>query len=392
MEDKSSSLSNDKGVARRRQRSTNTHNESDEEDSDYNSDNPDNSDDDRKPKAKRDVGKLANQDMNSGHGMWEGEPSDLSSNDDEHDLNHDCRKLDQAPRKVIADVGASVWMPWMPNVAPTRIKKLQPARGTERFPFIVTTHSQRLRDLSLAYVCTIPFFTTIHNAVECDEFIMFGGNIPLTTLNKMYVRESYRMIASSILPDINKAIIIGTPGIGKSLFLIYLLWKLVKERKRILFIYHSYNIYYDGEGGVFSLPSHDLPSDANDLFWNETLWCLFNAEEKDRIRFGQCPYPFCTFVVSISPGGNMLKEFRKPPVPRVFYMPLWTDAEMTKIASSLFPWRQDWRYRFKILGGIPRDVLEETSQRPRKILEHASTISLSSRGLYETNWIVLNNI
>jgi polynucleotide 5'-kinase involved in rRNA processing len=37
-----------------------------------------------------------------------------------------------------------------------------------------------------------------------------------------------------------KVILTGTPGIGKSLFLIYLLRKLVNENKRVLVIYHPF--------------------------------------------------------------------------------------------------------------------------------------------------------
>ena len=88
------------------------------------------------------------------------------------------------------------------------------------------------------------------------------------------------MIAASTNPGINKAIITGTPGIGKSLFLIYFLWKLVKEGKRVLFIYHPFNIYYDGNSGVFMLDK--LPSIIDFSFWNDTLWCLFDAKGKKK--------------------------------------------------------------------------------------------------------------
>ncbi len=100
-------------------------------------------------------------------------------------------------------------------------------------------------------LCQVPFYNSICNATVRDGWISFGQVMPSTNLKNLYIRESYRTIASSINPGINKAIITGTPGIGKSLFLIYLLWKLVKEGKRVLFIYHPFNIYFDGKGGVF---------------------------------------------------------------------------------------------------------------------------------------------
>jgi hypothetical protein len=189
-------------------------------------------------------------------------------------------------------------------------------------------------------------------------------------LKNLYIRESYRTIASSINPGINKAIITGTPGIGKSLFLIYLLWKLVKEGKRVLFIYHPFNIYYDGNGGVFMLEK--IPSPIDFSFWNDTLWCLFDAKGKKEAQLDEFPYEMCTFIVSNSPRREMVNDFKKPPVPQEFYMPTWTKAELEEIAP-LFPNATEWRDRFENLGGIPRHVLEVTARPPTQMLEAACT-------------------
>jgi hypothetical protein len=102
-----------------------------------------------------------------------------------------------------------------------------------------------------------------HSTTTCATLLNVMDGFHLDNLKDLYIRESYRTIASGINPGINKTIITGTPGIGKSLFLMYLLWKLVKEGKRVLFIYHPFNIYYDGQGGVFMLdkiPSPLLPT------------------------------------------------------------------------------------------------------------------------------------
>ena len=93
-------------------------------------------------------------------------------------------------------------------------------------------------------LCSEEFFNSIFNATETDggSWISFGKLMPDTNLNQLFIRESYKTIASSILESngSHKAIITGTPGIGKSLFLFYLLWKLVKDGKRVLFIYGMY--------------------------------------------------------------------------------------------------------------------------------------------------------
>jgi hypothetical protein len=225
--------------------------------------------------------------------------------------------------------------------------------------------------------CQVQFFNSICNATEIDggPWLSFGNNImPDTSLTRLYIRKSYRTIASSILEVKYKAIVTGTPGIGKSLFLIYLLWNLVKRGKRVLFIYHPFNIYYDEEGGVFRFASSRLPLDDDDSFWNETLWCLFDAKGKNEANLYEFPTSLCKFILSTSPRREMVNDFKKPPVPDCFYMPIWTEAELEAIAP-LFPNSSDeWHNRFTILGGIPRHVLEVTRHTPTEILKAACSV------------------
>jgi hypothetical protein len=226
--------------------------------------------------------------------------------------------------------------------------------------------------------CQVQFFNNICNATEIDggSYISFGKLMPDTNLNQLFIRESYKTIASSILEGngSHKAIITGTPGIGKSLFLFYLLWKLVKRGKRVLFIYHPFNIYYDEEGGVFRFASSRLPLDNDDSFWNETLWCLFDAKGKNEANLYEFPTSLCKFILSTSPRREMVNDFKKPPVPDCFYMPIWTEAELEAIAL-LFPNSSDeWHNRFTILGGIPRHVLEVTRHTPTEILKAACSV------------------
>ena len=214
--------------------------------------------------------------------------------------------------------------------------------------------------------CQLPFFNNMPNITESDGgWISFGQEVtmPSTNLNNLYIRECYRTIGASILEinGIQKAIITGTPGIGKSLFLVYLLWKLIREGKRVLFIYTSFNIYYDGNGGVFQFESGRLPSDIDYSFWNADLWCLFDAKYKEKADLNRLPSELCQFILSTSPRRDMLNDFKKPPVPKIFYMPIWTMAELEAIAP-LFPKAIEWRHRFEILGGIPRHVLEDTTK------------------------------
>ncbi len=221
--------------------------------------------------------------------------------------------------------------------------------------------------------CGIPFYNRICHGFERNGWIYFEHEIPSTAVKELYIRESYQSIEASITPGILgrcKAVITGTPGIGKSLFLIYLLWKLVKEGKRVLFIYHPFNIYYDGNGGVFLFNKIPKPTDL--FFWTDTLWCLFDAKAKKEFELNKLPFDNCSIIVSTSPRREMVNDFQKSPEPQTFYMPIWTEDELVAIAP-LFPNATEWRERFEILGGIPRHVLEFTARHPRQMLESACT-------------------
>ena len=218
--------------------------------------------------------------------------------------------------------------------------------------------------------CQIPFYNDISKTTEQNGWLSFSEPISSSTLQRLYIRESYKSIASSIKPGINKSIITGTPGIGKSFFMIYLLWKLVKEGKRVLLTYHPDIIYYDGKGGVFSFSKRSLPSSNEVSFWSADLWCLFDAKSKQEGHLDAFSYTRCTFVLSTSPRREMVNDFQKPPPPQIFYMPLWNEDELAKVATA-FPGVDDWKERFRILGGIPRKVLEVTNQSAIALLEAA---------------------
>lgn len=70
--------------------------------------------------------------------------------------------------------------------------------------------------------CQIPFYNTVRQATELDDWLSFRDSIPSSTLNQLPARESYKIIASRIQSGLRKSISTGTPGIGKSLSLIYL--------------------------------------------------------------------------------------------------------------------------------------------------------------------------
>jgi len=172
-----------------------------------------------------------------------------------------------------------------------------------------------------------PLFTTY-----CEEAFFSNLSEATTDNYRLFIRESYTALASDIRSGINKVILTGTPGIGKSFFLFYLLHKLIREGMRVLFIYHSFIIYYDGSGNVFEL--EDIPSHTNHDFWSGTLWCLFDAYLKTIEDLKKCSISSCIFVISTSPCRDLVNDFWKTPPMQQFYMPIWSEKELEMIQSD----------------------------------------------------------
>ncbi|KAH9084455.1 hypothetical protein LEN26_003971, partial [Aphanomyces euteiches] len=224
--------------------------------------------------------------------------------------------------------------------------------------------------------CDIAFYNNILGAKNQNGWLHFSDSIPasIATANKILIRSSFEKIASKIRDLGNekyfKAIVTGTPGIGKSYFLIYLLWTLLIEGKKVIFLYHPDVIYFDGCGGVTMTNLRDMPQ-SNERFWHdENLWCLFDAKSKSQDNLNLLPYSRIKIVLSTSPRRDIINDFQKPPEPYTYFMPLWTEAELQLIAPS-FPEVCEWKTRFVLLGGIPRSVLEKTSRKASKILDAA---------------------
>ncbi|KAE9046797.1 hypothetical protein PR002_g1452 [Phytophthora rubi] len=221
--------------------------------------------------------------------------------------------------------------------------------------------------------CQRDFFKHLPSIDEVDGRLRFEFQMPLTRARELYVRSSYREIADQALkkrdPSLEKYVLVtGTAGNGKSVFLYYVLWRLMKDMKRVFFL--TEQLYFDGT----SLWEYrDLPC-ISDPFWSPDLWCL--VDSADPTRIAGFPIHGCSIVLvsapAASPQRDYIHRFRKlVPVPHVFYMPVWTKEELMEIAP-LFPKAKDvWEHRFECLGGIPRFVFQDIFTDPYQLLLEA---------------------
>ncbi|EEY63810.1 Crinkler (CRN) family protein [Phytophthora infestans T30-4] len=220
--------------------------------------------------------------------------------------------------------------------------------------------------------CSDPFFLQLPTVDQVGDWLEFSSLLPLTRRQKLYIRSSYQVIANQALlnPNVGMvkyAVVTGTPGVGKSVFVYYVLWRLIKEKKRVLLFDNNGLFYFDGSMMLNCLA---LPSKFNLQFWSPDLWCL--VDSMDPTSISGLPYRLCSLLLASAPRRDCIGEFKKqPPTADVFYMPLWSKEELATIAPMYPHAAAVWENRFDCLGGVPRLVLQDIGTNAQALLMSA---------------------
>jgi hypothetical protein len=245
-------------------------------------------------------------------------------------------------------------------------------------------------------VCSQPFFMSLATAVENGSWLEFMNPLPDgLKLKRLYIRECYRFLADEIICDepLKKTIITGTPGVGKSVFLIYLLWKLVTSKKRVIFVYNPHSLFFDGIGGVFETTPFEVPrngqqdpSNPQHPLWTADTYCLFDSKEM-QAQLAGVPYNLCPFVYARSPCDDSTNELQKADpnlIVNTYYMPRWSNNEISEV-SILFPRATQWEECLEIYGPIPRLVFkaEGTVESAKKVIESVAVDDRMINLIYE---------
>jgi Crinkler effector protein N-terminal domain len=140
-------------------------------------------------------------------------------------------------------------------------------------------------------LCNDPFYSYFSTIEEVGNWLKFPSFVPKTGREQFYVRDSYKLIAEKALSNTDPigeavlnlrtigqkyVVVTGTPGIGKSVFMYYVLWKLIKAKKHVLFLTEEPVIYFDG---TTIWDCTQLPKSVNWKFWSIDLWCLVDSAD-----------------------------------------------------------------------------------------------------------------
>ena len=175
----------------------------------------------------------------------------------------------------------------------------------------------------------------------------------------MLIRKSFVKIFDSIMASVSDRTVrgyvtLGNPGVGKSRFLSYCLWRCARNGKRAFFesVAHGAVWSFEPSGQVFA---RDRGSNASFPFQTtEDDFYLFDpyGDQPDEPR--GCP------ALTIVANPIHYKGFRKREGCGVrFFMPVWSEEELELFRKKTKALEvAELHSRFSIFGGIPRYIFK----------------------------------
>jgi hypothetical protein len=187
-------------------------------------------------------------------------------------------------------------------------------------------------------------------------------------LSSILVRDSYKQLFERITSllcqkynETQRILVTGTPGIGKSMFAFYFIYRILNtvdqiEQENFSFIYSSPHTdgyyYYDTKKSLF-LYDKNLIHPKDDESKNTIM--IVDGDEKH----GALLTSLKTILIC-SPGKIHCNGFLKVH-PKVLYMPVWFIEEIIEYSTYLKMNQELVETLFLKWGGIPRYIIEYAS-------------------------------
>ena len=191
-----------------------------------------------------------------------------------------------------------------------------------------------------------------------ENIYLFGNskNKSGILLRKAYF-DLFEMFIHPKDPEQSKLVITGNPGIGKTLFCVFVMWHAARENRTVVWDAPLDNMQY-----LFTSTEVRYAPRSNLSFYkymkNPEVWYIVDAHEP-------FSYPARTLLVT-PPQRNIYKHILKLPDAMKVYMPTWTFEELEICRQELFPEvsMEQMERLFRIWGGIPRTVLQRANRDP----------------------------
>lgn len=211
----------------------------------------------------------------------------------------------------------------------------------------------------------------VNNCISSES----GSYLPYSAreIPKIFVRNCYKEVFDLLLDSISNNrknfCISGTPGIGKSLFFIYILHRLLTDSvwkpKRI--VYHcetSIYVYDLDEKIVSEFTDTDIKSN---LVRVEDSLYVVDGSKTSYIR------STCVTIFISSPRSEFYKTYKTQSHAIEWCLPTWSTEEIRDCKDLCYPDLSDASFntRFEIYGGVARYVFYDLGETVPKKMENA---------------------
>ena len=208
-------------------------------------------------------------------------------------------------------------------------------------------------------------------------------------MDSLYIRKAYEDLFEIIWENqkdkesinrLARMAITGTPGIGKSMFLFYILWRLANKEDTKTVILHRQmnhgNIYGFRNDGCWVVPSS---TNIRMLLKDPETWYLTDA-----LLIQPQAVDAVTILVS-PPSEKYYSEFIEyTSTLMLHYLPVWSLEELQRVAHVYLRSPEEVERRFNMIGGIPRYVLEKDVDLEAKIDEEIGKL-LPDKAIIQTS-------
>jgi DNA replication protein DnaC len=182
-------------------------------------------------------------------------------------------------------------------------------------------------------------------------------------IKNLYVRECYEKVFNLLIQHINLNMtsfaISGTPGIGKSLFFIYILYRLMNDVKTLSFkpnqvVYqlgHKYKCY-DLQQQIVTDIAYPL---AAQLVRQQDTFYIIDGRTSETLDSS------CVELFISSPRSDVYQDFVKQKMTKIWFFPIWTLAELQTCRRHCYPElpMELLQERHRIYGGVARFVFHK---------------------------------
>ena len=222
------------------------------------------------------------------------------------------------------------------------------------------------------------FCSEVHLDSDTKVLPIQGAPRTLIVNNSLFIRRAYQQLYNLMFTTYRHEdiIILGSPGIGKTVFLTYILIRAIKEQKHevIIFCKHSEDkiVYFDTNNLGYKIVNI---SDVEHLLVSGEALLLIDAAASTTQSY---TVGRCRVIVASSPNIINYKDLLKDCQPVELHMPVWTFEEIISAYTEIPEYKSclcegKIKARYARFGGIPRVLFANDSyyRTAEKQQEHA---------------------